>query len=275
MVYVVQHAYADKDDLPNGDADKIILGKDLQDDFDAIARELRAVDSESVADQADLDKEIKARQDGDSHLQSQINSLGTGSDYDDTQIKADLSAETQARVNADNALDLRIDAVEDSITDNGGFVDAPNDGKIYGRQSEDWSEISGGGVSDWADIENKPTEFPPSAHTHEIAEVNGLQDALDNAGGVSGIFISDTAPASPEDGMMWLDSTTAIVWIWDEDKWLEFPSGAGSESSSVAVGDAPDNPSEGDQWLNTNDGYLYIYYDNSGSPTWMAVGGTA
>ena len=211
MVYVVQHAYADKDDLPNGDADKIILGKDLQDDFDAIARELRAVDSESVADQADLDKEIKARQDGDSHLQSQINSLGTGSDYDDTQIKADLSAETQARVNADNALDLRIDAVEDSITDNGGFVDAPNDGKIYGRQSEDWSEISGGGVSDWADIENKPTEFPPSAHTHE----------------------------------------------W------------------VAVGDAPDNPSEGDQWLNSNDGYLYIYYGNGGSPTWMAVGGTA
>ena len=141
MVYVVQHAYADKDDLPNCDADKIILGKDLQDDFDAIARELRAVDSESVADQADLDKEIKARQDGDSHLQSQINSLGTGSDYDDTQIKADLGAETQARVNADNALDLRIDAVEDSITEDGGFVDAPNDGKIYGRQSEDWEEI--------------------------------------------------------------------------------------------------------------------------------------
>jgi hypothetical protein len=75
--------------------------------------------------------------------------------------------------------------------------------------------------------------------------------------------------------MMWLESTTAIVWIWDEDKWLEFPSGAGSSSDSVTVGDAPDSPSEGDQWLNIDDGYLYIYYDNNGSPIWMAVGGAA
>ena len=47
---------------------------------------------------------------------------------------------------------------------------------------------------DWSDIENKPTEFPPSAHNHdgvyapvvhghEINEINGLQDALDTAGG--------------------------------------------------------------------------------------------
>jgi hypothetical protein len=198
-----------------------------------------------------------------------------------------------------DGLETRLDAIEDSITSGGGFVDAPDDGKLYGRQSENWAEvvIPDAADPDWADIQNKPAEFAPSAHnhaianvtglqdalddkadadhTHEIADVNGLQDALDSTGGVSGIFISDTAPDSPEDGMMWLESTTAIVWIWDEDKWLEFPSGAGSESNSVAVGDAPDNPSEGDQWLNTNDGYLYIYYGNSGSPTWMAVGGTA
>ena len=162
MVYVVQHAYADKDDLPNGDADKIILGKDLQDDFDAIARELRAVDSESVADQADLDKEIQDRQDGDSHLQSQINDINNGAD--------------------------------------GNFVDAPNDGVLYGRQSSAWAEIviPDSGVSDWADIENKPTEFPPSAHTHEIAEVNGLQDALDNAGG--GTSITYTLPVALRSG---------------------------------------------------------------------------
>jgi hypothetical protein len=239
MAYVPQHNYRIKDGLETGDPDKVIYGSDLQDDFEAIARDLSTLDADNVADQADLDKEIQDRKDGDSHLQAQINDLNNGAD--------------------------------------GNFVDAPNDGKLYGRQSSSWAEvvIPDAGVSDWADIENKPTEFPPSAHNHEISEVNGLQDALDNAGGVSGIFISDTAPASPEDGMMWLDSTTAIVWIWDEDKWLEFPSGAGSESSSVAVGDAPDNPSEGDQWLNTSDGYLYIYYGNSGSPTWMAVGGTA
>lgn len=32
----------------------------------------------------------------------------------------------------------------------------------------------------WADIAGKPAEFPPSAHTHVIADVNGLQAALND-----------------------------------------------------------------------------------------------
>lgn len=31
----------------------------------------------------------------------------------------------------------------------------------------------------WDDLTGKPVEFPPEAHTHEIADVTGLQDALD------------------------------------------------------------------------------------------------
>ena len=143
MAYEPKHNFRRKDYLNPGDPDKIIYGSDLQDEFEAIAGDLSILDADNVADQADLDKEIQDRKDADSNLQSQIDSIGTGTgnEYDDTQIKADLSAETQARVNADNALDLRIDAVEDSITEDGGFVDAPNDGKLYGRQSEDWEEI--------------------------------------------------------------------------------------------------------------------------------------
>lgn len=106
-----------------------------------------------------------------------------------------------------DGLELRLEAIEDSITTGGGFVDAPDDGKLYGRQSEAWAEvvIPDAADPDWADIQNKPTDFAPSAHdhaiaevtglqdalddkadathTHEIADVNGLQDALDNAGG--------------------------------------------------------------------------------------------
>ena|SRR5699024_1697364 len=37
----------------------------------------------------------------------------------------------------------------------------------------------GGGPVDWEDVENKPSEFPPTSHTHAIANVTGLQDALD------------------------------------------------------------------------------------------------
>ena len=32
----------------------------------------------------------------------------------------------------------------------------------------------------WDQVGNKPTEFPPEDHNHEIADVNGLQTALDN-----------------------------------------------------------------------------------------------
>lgn len=30
----------------------------------------------------------------------------------------------------------------------------------------------------WADVENKPSTFPPSAHTHAIADVTNLQTTL-------------------------------------------------------------------------------------------------
>lgn len=34
------------------------------------------------------------------------------------------------------------------------------------------------GTSDWDDVANKPSTFPPSAHTHQIADVIGLQSEL-------------------------------------------------------------------------------------------------
>ena len=103
MAYVPQHNYRVKDNLQTGDPDKVIYGSDLQDDFDAIARDLSALDPGNAAGQADLNKEIKDRQDGDSNLQRQINDINDGGD--------------------------------------GNFVDAPNDGKLYGRQSSSWAEV--------------------------------------------------------------------------------------------------------------------------------------
>lgn len=37
-----------------------------------------------------------------------------------------------------------------------------------------------GGTAAWADITGKPSTFPPASHTHVIADVTGLQTALDN-----------------------------------------------------------------------------------------------
>ena len=38
---------------------------------------------------------------------------------------------------------------------------------------------SGGGVSSWNDLMDKPSTFTPSEHTHTMTEVNGLQAVLD------------------------------------------------------------------------------------------------
>src|SRR5690606_32252580 len=37
----------------------------------------------------------------------------------------------------------------------------------------------GGGPVSWDDVEDKPSTFPPEAHTHEIGDVTGLQTTLD------------------------------------------------------------------------------------------------
>lgn len=42
----------------------------------------------------------------------------------------------------------------------------------------------GGGVSSWGDLTDKPSEFPPEAHTHAIADVTGLQTTLDGKSAV-------------------------------------------------------------------------------------------
>jgi hypothetical protein len=64
------------------------------------------------------------------------------------------------------------------------------DGGTY--NSGDWL-VSEGGAAGWTgvhfdatvsvmwdEVGGKPTEFPPEAHTHEIDDINNLQDALDN-----------------------------------------------------------------------------------------------
>ena len=88
-------------------------------------------------------------------------------------LDGEITTESATRKAEDDALGLRIDAIEDSVTDDGGFVDAPNDGKLYGRQSETWEEvvIPSGGASSWDDLTDKPTEFPPESHNHVVADI--------------------------------------------------------------------------------------------------------
>jgi hypothetical protein len=57
-------------------------------------------------------------------------------------------------------------------------------GQVLVKQSDidfdyGWESVAGVGAPDWADVTGKPSTFPPSTHTHVIADVIGLQAALD------------------------------------------------------------------------------------------------
>lgn len=65
--------------------------------------------------------------------------------------------------------------------------EAPNDGQTYTRGSLQWQVLT------WNTIPNRPPSFPPSAHTHVIADTTGLQAALDTkepkiTGGTAGQY---------------------------------------------------------------------------------------
>lgn len=59
---------------------------------------------------------------------------------------------------------------------------------------EEWLEsLGGGGVSSWNDLTDKPATFPPSAHDHVIADVTGLQAALDGKATAAQGALADSA----------------------------------------------------------------------------------
>lgn len=65
-----------------------------------------------------------------------------------------------------------------------------------------WAPVSVSGVTvEWGDLVGKPEVFPPSAHTHEISQINGLQTALNSKptglGGITAIQVVTSLPQNP------------------------------------------------------------------------------
>jgi hypothetical protein len=161
----------------------------------------------------------------------------------------------------------RIDAIEDAITEDGGFVDAPDDGKLYGRQSENWAEVVIPDVvaPDWDSITGKPTEFPPADHTHVIADITDFDPADYQP---AGDYLTDAA----SDGKQYARQDGA---------WAEVVAGGGGDGNATIISDtAPENATEGDLWFcslagseglfcfsddpNGGDGYWFETSSNSG-----------
>ena len=61
-----------------------------------------------------------------------------------------------------------------------------NQGRILKSLIDNIQTQSGGqqftGTIDWSNVQNVPSTFPPTSHTHAISDVNGLQTQLTNLG---------------------------------------------------------------------------------------------
>ena len=182
-----------------------------------------------------------------------------------------------------------IDSLEDATTGDGQFVDAPSDGQLYGRKDRDWEAISDGS-NDWSDIENKPTEFPPSPHTHPWGEITDkpssyppgphdhdgqyVEEApndgkqyvreseawaeVDIPEGDSSVHIGENPPDSPQEGQQWMEvpaSGDATMWIYDGANWLQQP--GGKDGADGADG------TNGSDGLWTDNGGGSISYDGA------------
>lgn len=58
------------------------------------------------------------------------------------------------------------------------YIDTANN-VIYVKAAGSWGTGIAVGVADWQELTGKPTAFPPESHGHAIADVSGLQAAID------------------------------------------------------------------------------------------------
>lgn len=260
MAYTPIHAWKRKDTLLPGDPQKIIYGEQLQDEFDAISKGLSGSGGQGG---------------GESN---------PGGDYDDTQIKADLAAETQSRISGDANLQTQINNLPSG----------------------------GGGASSWDELTGKPEKFPPEAHTQGWDTITGTpekftpadhgheeiaKDAayikyeddtwkaspsmeVDGNLSVSGLEVSGNIDAN---GSISVDGDLAITGKIEGDLTVNGnitidggqivdPDGNPAADTNIPILDAPpESPEPGEQWFSNADGYLYIWY----GAEWVAIGGTA
>ena len=121
-----------------------------------------------------------------------------------------------------------------------------------------WVPIKYGtaGSVEWSNVVNAPdfTEEAPK-DGEQYARQDGDWSLVESSG--AGLVISDSEPADPIEGLQWLDTTSATVWIWDGDKWLQFPAGGSGYDDDEIVAAVEANTKD----IEANKGYIQTNID--------------
>ena len=270
MAYKQKHQYGYRDSLDKGDPEKVIYGSHFDDEFKAIEEAIADIDPNAdggvdIGEIDGLQDALDGKADKDhTHDEYLTDAPNDGKQYvreseawaevvipDDTGIpepSADatpyarqveggqtVGAWVEAATPEDiEYLDGRIDAIEGNISGGGGFVEAPDDGADYARngKSPAWVKTYNADYID--DLEtgykNADAGKADKDHTHEIADVDGLQDALDAAGGAPAW---DDVTGKPTD---FPPSAHSHGWDQITGKPTEFPPEAHSHTTDQITG---------------------------------------
>lgn len=126
--------------------------------------------------------------------------------------------------------------------------------------------------------------FPASPTNGQVYENFTYDSALGvwkktGGAGAASITVSDTVPANPIPGGLWLDSTTGNTYIYYEDantsQWIQTagPELIANRNSEFFIQTTPPaSPVDGDIWYDSSEGFTYIYYVDVDSSQWVQFG---
>ena len=139
-----------------------------------------------------------------------------------------------------------------------------------------------GGTPSWNNVTDKPDSFPPSAHTHAIADVTGLSDALEAAGTVKSVNGNNPNDSGAVTIPNATDTENGLMSAADKEKLDGLSDVAGTvtsvngiepdESGNVALNAKTVSSSESVNNI-TESGTYYVHASASGLPTDGAGGG--
>ena len=112
--------------------------------------------------------------------------------YDDTELRGRVTQVEASVVTAQSRADAAYSLAQQG---GGGSGDAYDDTEVRGligavddKVDANTAAIAALGPTAWVDVTGKPTAFPPATHNHQIAEVGGLQAALDGKAPIASVM---------------------------------------------------------------------------------------
>ena len=82
-------------------------------------------------------------------------------------------------------------------------------------------------------------------------------------------IVSATQPNIAIEGFMWWNSTSNILYVYENGQWIATSAGAGSSTTVTISPTEPSGATASDLWWDNEDGRLFIYYTDADSSQWI------